>query len=828
MKNLFKYTYLLAAAAFLALSCQKEVEDVYVPAAPDAEDCFGVYFPVQDASGSHELDPVDPTEVTISVARKNTSGAVTVPVELSSETEGIFSASELKFADGQAESSFKISFPKAEPGVTYSVTAQISGAEYASNYNAGATSLTYSVTRVKWNLLGTGKWREDILAGTMSSYVSPLNPVWEVTVYERDDKPGMFRIYDVYTDKQIEDWLKPDFKQYRDSVDPELMILLDASNPKKAWIKYTCVGWQFYTNGQFYIGSRVAENVDVIGTNYISDANYGTYENGIVTFPLKALCYGFAADDWWGYGNTNEMFYFAIPGATPVDYSLKLKSNLTENGLTPIDVTVGMDVEEVKYAVYEGSLNAAQAANKVNAIVAGTDASESFKDFTPNATGSAKLGTMGVSASDTGVYTLVAVAYDAKGNAQNSANVEFTYVSAESPVPVVINCGLESSGKYAAYGLSTDNCLEFYIYGEDIESAKVGLFKALDIKSKGWGVALSAVAASDALPAAAIEKINDKGYVDAIAGLVPGTEYYLVVWASNGYEDTFIASDSCFTTGEPLPIYQDYDIAGAYEDGILENAAAWCKDWNYYAVDFYGSLGMREYFGQVKISASTTPTEGPDKYGLYDEYVLLDGLFPHALADAAEYGYDLGDGKVEMDVYDGFMYSFSGNTFDGKSIIQTFAKAAGKWYNGVSYYSAFVPVADGYYAFVDAAASAYNFCGLRIVLDYVWDAMYDLLLVDPAKDDNPKNINAAVSAAQKRFAEAASEIVPTGNYKEDMHNIIDRYNSKTVFNHFAPAGIKDAQHDGKQVKVSVVSVNRTQSEEAAPAAAPGKFAPVRK
>ena len=816
---------LVAVASLALVSCAKK-ELPYEEGTPELADCYGVYFPTQEAAGNHELDPAEPTEIKFSVSRKVTNGDITVPVVLTSETASIFEVGELTFADGQSESSVTVKFPNAEMGTPYSFSLAIEDPQYAAVYGTGATGITSSITRVKWNNLGMGKWREDIFAGTMSGYVSPANIVWDVEVYERDDKPGLFRIMGVYSTKNVTAWLADGFKQYNGGIIEDLVIVLDASNPNKAWIPYIGIGWQFYSNGPFYFGSLVDENVaicpDIKG--YTSASNYGTYKNGIVTFPERSLCYGFSADEWWGRANTSGMFYFAIPGATPVDYSLKLASALTEDGVTPVSVTAGMDVESIKYAIYEGALTAKEATAKATAIADGSEEAEVFEELAPNATGSAKTGVMGVSGEDTGVYTLVAVTFDADGKAHDSASTSFNYVSAENPVPVVINCGLEVTGKYAPQGFTTENSLEFYVYGEDIVDAKIAVVKYLDIVSKGYDAVVKAVKSSASVSAANIAKINENGYVDLASGLVPGTEYYLFVWASNGFEDTVVYSKPASTEGDPLPIYVDYTPENYYEAGAFTSREDVIGTWNYYGIDAYGTLGMREYLGKVNVTASETETEGPDEGGNYDEYVYATGLFGD-ISWLTQYGMST-EATVEMDVYAGVMYWFGSDTVEENYKIYQGAKATNKWGYSVNYCAAFIPVSDGYYAFVDVSqyASSYNFCGIGLLDEEGgWIAkIWDPLLVDPAKDDNglaKESVANAKAFVRDVVAKHKENFVETE--KGRILSIIDEYKA-ACRNYFAPAGLQNAERNAKKVQMKVESINWT-APVTAPAGAPALY-----
>lgn len=854
MKKIFKYTLTILAIVGLAAACQKEVEDVYKPAEPDASNCYGVYFPIQEAAGDHVVDPTAETKVIITVSREKSEGALNdVPYTVTATSDGaaiadpstIFELGKINFADGQSETTLEINYPKTEVGVAYSCVIAIEKGQYASTYSANATQLTFGVTRVKWNNLGKVRVREDMLASTsLSGYIDPVHKVLEADILERDDMPGMFRVKGLYSPENLLSWLKPDFREYIDGADAELFFVVDATNPKKVWIQYTSVGWQFFSNGVFFIGSLVDANEAYCPTisskkyaSYVSDANYGTLENNVITFPAKGLCYGFAADDWWNVANNDGMTYFAlperkdasgklIPAGVPVDYSVKLEVGLTEEGVVPVAVTAGLDIASIKYAVYDGELNAAQAANRAIAIADGSDISDVYDGLKPNAGATAKVGAFGVEAEETGIYTLVAVGCDADGKAQQDAYIVFTYVSAEDPVPVVISCGLEVTGKYAPKGYTTENSLEFYIFGEDITDAKIGVFKSMDLKTKGAAAIVSSLMAAKSLPDEAIDAINDGGYVDVAAGLSPGTEYFLAVWATNGFEEDIFMSEYATTEGDPLPIYMDYTTADFYADGRFANAEAAFGTWNYYGVDAYGSLGVREYLGPVTISASETPAEGPDDSGLYDEYVYVTGLFGD-LSWLANYGFPT-DATVEMDVYNGIIYIFNLKTVEGAYDVRMGAKAVNSWNYTLEYASAFIPVLEGYYAYVDVSqyAASYNFCGIGLSeAEAGWIAkIWDPLLVDPKLDNNgviPAGVSAAASNAKSLIQEIAARhenLVETE--KGRIQSIIDEYKN-AARNLFAPAGIEGAERTPKQVSVKVVPMAPVATQSTQPTGAPG-------
>ena len=292
--------------------------------------------------------------------------------------------------------------------------------------------------------------------------------------------------------------------------------------------------------------------------------------------------------------------------------------------------------------------------------------------------------------------------------------------------------------------------------------------------------------------------------VDVWICLAPGTiqsGITVTVTGENNAEFTYTSTKpltikrAVYTATAPLevvfgdvdPLIANYTVDDFYDDGALSNRRDWLGKWDYYAVDYYSSAGVREYQGVVGIDISPTATEGPDDNGNYDEYVLVDGLFPNAVDDGAYYGYDLGTCVYEMDVYAGILYCSSETTYDEKCSVYFYSKGQDNMFSGASFVSAFIPVADGFYACVDLYYGAsYNFTGLVVYQEYVWDAMYDLLLVDQSVS-SPTNgiseeIEEAISEAKATFAACAKEAshIPFANKKAFVKATIDSYNAKYV------------------------------------------------
>lgn len=225
------------------------------------------------------------------------------------------------------------------------------------------------------------------------------------------------------------------------------------------------------------------------------------------------------------------------------------------------------------------------------------------------------------------------------------------------------------------------------------------------------------------------------------------------------------------------PLFRQYSVEDFYPEGLIENAKGWYGYWNYYAsaIDMYsGDISEpREYIGQVTVSRSTTLTEGPDDDGYYDEYVLVNGLFP----ETARAGIDA---VLEMDVYAGIMYAFADYSFnDTENTVYYYSAAQDTFYSGAAWYSAFIPVLDGYYAFVDITGVGYDISGLLLLKSY--EAYTNMLLVSPDAAPSPApELNQAIAKATASFKQSARKYsgIPFASEKERVRATIDDFVSK--------------------------------------------------
>ncbi len=724
--NKIKYLLIAAVGAVLCLaSCKKEV---YAPGEPDETGCYGVYFP-EGQGDEYNLDPTDDKVISFKAIRTLTEGEITVPVTFTATYEGedgtktaeeIFDIDNIVFEDGQDETTFNVVFPNAAVGTTYTCSISLSDGEYVSKYGLNPVAIDFTVSRVKWNRVygengeEYGSWRDDFIAGVFGlEYV--FND--KVEVYERDDNKGYYRLKEVYTAAYL-DLLDPEYAPYESGCPEGTYTYIDATDPQNVILPKQSIGIDF-SYGDMSIFSIEDEN--------------GVLEDGVVTFPQKGCAIVLPSLGTY-YANTAGKFVFILPGAVMSDYSIAVKVGAAEDGDLPVAFSLGADVTKAVYGVYEGKLDDGEIYENRVALESDEDAN------------TVDLENPSIVLSDmaTGYYTIIAVSFDKDGNPSKNTSETFSYIAKGEEVPVVVSCGVNSAEKYVPAGKSTDNTIEFYVYGENLTEVKFGAVKKVDIVSDSASVAQKIIA-SKAVDKDVLKAINGTGYVGTVSGLLPGTEYHLVVYASNGYESTVKVSESSVTTtGDPLPIYENYTADDIDDDLLPATSEGYFGKYNFYAVDHYGKLGLREYISKVTIADSELPDSDEDDYGLKDEFVEISGIF-----DILKKKVPTFDGTMTWDCYDGVIYTLgqpSGIGNYGSYYVYPWVceETYGPYTYEMDYamYGGFVK--DGYIAFV-SGSSKVNFNGIAAFAhtSQSYDTYYapicwytDLLLVDETKDDN--------------------------------------------------------------------------------------------
>ena len=662
--------YILIAVISLAFaSC---VQEQFTPGAPDLEDCQGFYFP-QTGAGDYMLDPSDPTVMEFTAERKNTDGEVVIDFNVSNEE--IFKVSEIFFEDGQKTTKFKVDFSAAETGVKYTCTISVNDPAFVSQYGLESNELTFSILRASWKHLGKGLWRDDF----MSSGFTTANPYLETEcdVYEREDLPGYYRIENVYTAEYLAEMMDgspataADWAGYL--TEPSIMI--NATDPSRAYFDVSSLGLIMGQYGDVYIYSYVPE---IYGPTVAGE--YGSVKDGIITKPKQGVVFELSA-----YGallsNQSGKFRLVLPGFEAYDYSIDLSSSECTDGVVPVTFTLGPDVATVKYAVFSGKVNEVDMFSKVEQIKNGSVA---VKTITESATLELTVADL----QTTGLYTVVACAYDSNGVYQSYASTNFGF-DADGSRAVDIKAGLIVSDKNAPEGLTSENSMEYYVYGTDITECKLAIYKKSNYEDYKANIQKEVSVYMDALTEVQLDQLNNKGYSGVVGGLSAGTEYVLVVYAKNGYHTVFYDTVSATTAGTFDPLqeaYTFYDIPERLQSP--SNKELYFKEWQLWSLDIYkdGAVG-REFRNTVEIydyedvyfDAEGNETTEDNAVNTMD-YVRMRGMFPETVSKYGVVNY------INFEFYEGFLYSLvtpmPGVKYNGQNIypVNMYFYISNGWY----------------------------------------------------------------------------------------------------------------------------------------------------
>ena len=690
MKKYISYIMTALLSLVLASCTQKEM---HAPGELDAEGCYGVYFPTQNGVGDLQIEPDDPTTLTFMVRRSNSRDEIRVPVRIKSNYP-IFTVDEVVFKDGESTAPVVVHFPSAKIATTYECTLILEGDEYVSKYSTNPSHLNFSVTRVKWNdVVGPngevyGKWRDGIFPEWFA--VTYPNLERNIILQERDDMPGYYRTFDVYSLDYLGEMFASNMSNICVS---QHYTYIDATNPEKVWIPTFQTGAIFSPSyGMTSIGSYVVENSNDFDASIASV--YGTLKEGIIEFPYGSLQMKLETMGWYPT-NSAGLHRIILPGYQAKEYTMSVEPGVSDQyGNLSVDVTLGRDITNVKLAVFEGILTESAAAQKAELIASGAS-----EDAVGELISVSRTTKVDYSFDETGVYTVVAAGFDVAGNHKVTDFASFGYLKAgDDANKVILSAGLICSDKYAAEGFTSKNSLEIYISGKNIERLHAGLYS----KEK-WDADKETIKkqiTGSQMNKASLDQINGSGLFLKQGYLVPGSEYVLVIKAYNGYREEFFVS-SAKTAGEWDPRLAEYDLSDVDMNLIPLNMDGYFGKYHYYAME--GNMYSRAYIGDVTISNSFPAGYTPSIEGY--QFVNIKGLFPKART------FGLEDDSYAFVYYDNLLYNY-------EQAFESFYSDGTLYYPGAYMYStngsafggsmglmgAFVQ--DGYLAIMDSGMYA--------------------------------------------------------------------------------------------------------------------------
>lgn len=270
----------LALFAVITLHSCKEDAPVYEPAEKSDIVSQDIYFPDTNAE-AFELEPSEPTQITLKMARNNASGAANVPLKVELNTEDVFVApSTVSFAAGEKEKEFTVTFPTAKEGIAYTLRLSVEGEEYVSTYGDATPFVQTKVTRIKWEPVEKPMVYVD---GTFSTFfgvsIFPMYVNAEKATLGKIVRYRFKNAYGVPTDK------KPDADGIYDGY-----VYNDPGDFDETKDYYTVI--EISDNGDVYMFPHqlgVIWSYGMFSIGSVNETSFGKTEDGVITFPQNTL-----------------------------------------------------------------------------------------------------------------------------------------------------------------------------------------------------------------------------------------------------------------------------------------------------------------------------------------------------------------------------------------------------------------------------------------------------------------------------------------------------------------------------------------------------------
>ena len=334
MKTIMKYVYV----ALLLIGLGSCTQNDWTPGAPESKECYNVYFPEQEISGSIEVNPTDALEFTVSICRENIEGDIVVPLNIDLNTEGKFTVSEALFYDGSDEAEITITLADdAKVGVTYDLGISVTDPRFVPQYTSDASkplSHRLSITRVTWRSLGKVDYTDDIIYPALMNGETVTYPV-ELQVREDTVKDinallaakegngsdaamaGIYRLVNPYNEGPFKGDIKIGKYDITHSGKEDSYLVINAEKIDQVYIPRCemdlIVGGE--TKGT-YIYSLAAYEMDANGKNPLElDSRYfGAIRYGSIVFDYDVILYALSnrVENTYEGGNTNYEFRVAI------------------------------------------------------------------------------------------------------------------------------------------------------------------------------------------------------------------------------------------------------------------------------------------------------------------------------------------------------------------------------------------------------------------------------------------------------------------------------------------------------------------------------------
>lgn len=321
-------------SAILMAACSDYVDVEQVSPTPVAGN-QGAYFPTTNTT-TFELEPTEPTEVSITISRTGTDAA-TVPVIVETNQDNVFNVPQtVSFGSGEKEATMKVTFPNAAEGTTYTLKLALDGEQYVNPYGEEMPYMTFNVTRIKWTPVEDPMIYVDGLFPAAGWSTAVSRPMYVYAEKAQLGSSVRYRFKNVYkpatSSTPDEDGVysgfhdnSPGFDSSQDWVTTiEIHSAAGTSGNVSMFTHPIGVEWDTY--GEISIGSAADK--------------FGTLASNVITFPAGALLFHDADGSYNG-------------GATTI--------YVTKEAYIAANMVI-TDFNDVEYEVVEGELGEYQSA----------------------------------------------------------------------------------------------------------------------------------------------------------------------------------------------------------------------------------------------------------------------------------------------------------------------------------------------------------------------------------------------------------------------------------------------------------------------------------
>lgn len=436
MNKIFRYAK-IAVAALVTVAMAACTSD-YEYDTPEALKGAQVYFSNTLPSKIEVNKESGNFDVTLS--RQNTEGELTVPLMFTADEGNIYTVpSTVTFADGEATANIHITFNPDDLvyGNYVGGTISFDADNFSTPY--GATSYQFKAGASAYVDVagGKGKFRDGLISALYGIEVLE----YDVQIQQDAHTPGIYRVVAPYAQKGwsgSQPWYTA-FDENESNTD----MIIDATDPDFVYIKGT-----FNTGVTLNSSDGVLSAISYV--QFLLDKGnsldlikskmpelFGTFKDGIFSFPAKSILLYFGSGGDLYYGNTDGMLRVAMPGVVLKDYNVGVEylgrmTDTNDKDNAVFNLTFGADVTTVKYAlVKEGEDLNKTASGIIDGSVEATEISEA--------------GRVEVPFEESGNYYLVTVSYE-NGEAKGADATPITLKSSKDA---------EEQFEEVAYGVFT-------------------------------------------------------------------------------------------------------------------------------------------------------------------------------------------------------------------------------------------------------------------------------------------------------------------------------------------------------------------------------------